>query len=169
MGLVKPRFWIVWAACLLVAAALSGLPNRRDDILADIVFTTIKGEQIALRDLRGYPVLVTFWASDCRSCIEEMPRLSEIYRRYAQRGLKMFGVAMHYDPPSRVLATATARGIPYPIVLDLQAIYARAFDGVNMVPNSFLIAPSGELSMHRVGLMDFGELGQRIERMLQEV
>ncbi|HUL12045.1 MAG TPA: TlpA disulfide reductase family protein [Methylococcaceae bacterium] len=135
----------------------------------DVVFTTVKGEQIALRELRGHPVLVTFWASDCPSCIEEMPRLAELYRQYAPRGLKLIGVAMHYDPPSRVLSVTSAKTLPYPIALDLQAKHARAFAEVILVPNSFLIDPKGEISMHKLGLLDMQELKARIERMLQEV
>lgn len=134
----------------------------------DLVFTTIEGEKVALRELRGHPVLVTFWASDCGSCIEEMPRLAEIHRQYARRGLKMIGVAMYYDPPAQVVAIASAKALPYPIALDSRAEYAQAFANVKLVPNSFLIAPNGQIALHILGLVDVDDLKRRIEAMLQE-
>ena len=135
----------------------------------DVVFKTITGEQVALRELRGHPVLVTFWASDCRSCIEEMPQFAEIYRQYSERGLKMIGVAMSYELPSRVLAIVSAHALPYSVALDMQGKHAQAFAGVKLVPNSFLIAPDGEISMHRLGLLDMQDLKARIEQMLRKV
>jgi peroxiredoxin len=163
------RATILSAACLLVVMATFYVYRHHEASRApDVVFTTIEGRKIALRELRGHPVLVTFWASDCRSCIEEMPWLAEIYRQYAERGLRMIGVAMHYDAPARVLAITSAKGLPYPVALDLQARYAQAFAEVDLVPNSFLIAPNGEMAMHRLGLLDIPELKARIEAMLQE-
>ena len=45
----------------------------------DITLVTTRGERIALSDLRGKPLLVTFWATTCTTCMEEMPRLIDSY------------------------------------------------------------------------------------------
>jgi peroxiredoxin len=164
---MRVRFGILSVGCLMVVmAAYYAYRHHAADRAPDMHFTTIEGEKMALREWRGHPVLVTFWASDCRSCLEEVPRLVEIYGQYAQRGLKMLAVAMYYDPPARVLAITSAKGLPYPIALDSKAEYAKAFGEVKLVPNSFLIAPNGEIALHVVGLMDVDELKSRIEAML---
>ncbi|MGZ4982242.1 MAG: peroxiredoxin family protein, partial [Methylobacter sp.] len=64
----------------------------------DVTFTTITGQKIALKDFRGKPVIVTFWATDCPSCIQEIPDLIDLYTQYHAAGLEMIAVAMYYDP-----------------------------------------------------------------------
>lgn len=164
---MRVRRTILSVGCLLVlTGAFYAYRPSAAGLAPDLVFTTIEGEKVALREWRGHPVLVTFWASDCSSCIEEMPRLVEIHRQYARRGLKMIGVAMYYDPPAQVVAMA--KTLPYPIALDSRAEYARAFANVKLVPNSFLIAPNGQIALHILGLVDVDDLKRRIEAMLQE-
>lgn len=131
-------------------------------------FVTLHGERIALKQWAGSPVLVNFWASDCRSCLQEMPALSEVYRRYASRGLKTIGVAMSYDMPSQVKAVVDGMQIPYPVALDLRGDHARAFAGVDLVPYSVLIAGDGTIVWRKLGLLDVEELRTRIEKLLKE-
>jgi thiol-disulfide isomerase/thioredoxin len=50
--------------------------------------------------------LVTFWATTCPSCIEEIPHLIDLYRELNPKGLEIIGVAMAYDPPEQVRAMA---------------------------------------------------------------
>ena len=43
---------------------------------------TLDGKRIRLQDLRGKIVLLSFWASWCGECINEVPRLKEIYKAF---------------------------------------------------------------------------------------
>jgi peroxiredoxin len=97
----------------------------------DSTFTTITGKKITLQQLRGKPVLVTFWATDCPSCIKEIPYLINFYRQYHDLELEIIAIAMNYDPPSRVVAMTQAKQIPYDVVLDLKSEHAQAFGPVH--------------------------------------
>jgi peroxiredoxin len=132
----------------------------------DITLVTTRGERIALENLRGEPLLVTFWASTCTTCMEEMPHLIDLYHELSPRGLKIIGIAMFYDPPNRVLAVQDARNIPYTIALDIDAQASRAFGDVNLTPTTFLIGPDGRIVYHKVGAMDMDELRSAILPML---
>jgi peroxiredoxin len=134
----------------------------------DVEFTTLKGERINLRELRGQPVLVIFWASDCRTCLEELPDLIALYRDYGPRGLRLIAVAMPYDPPNRVLALAQGRQLPYNVVLDPLGKLTEAFGRVELVPSNFLIAPDGRIAFHGLGRIHAADLGKNIERLLGE-
>jgi peroxiredoxin len=160
----------LWVALLVAAVAgvIGLLRMSGDDMAPDVQFTTLKGERINLNDLRGHPVLVAFWASDCRGCIEEMPDLSALHRDYSARGFQLIAVAMPYDPPSRVVALAEVRRLPYKVALDPLGLLTGAFGGVQLVPNSFLIAPDGRIALHTLGRIRAGELRTHIERMLGE-
>ncbi|MGZ4970290.1 MAG: TlpA disulfide reductase family protein, partial [Methylobacter sp.] len=78
----------------------------------DVTFTTLTGQKIVLKDLRGKPTIVTFWATDCPSCIEEIPDLIDLYSQYHASGLEMIAVAMYYDPPSHVVDMTKAKQLP---------------------------------------------------------
>lgn len=127
---------------------------------------TLDGRTLTLEQLRGKPVLVTFWATTCPSCIEEIPHLTALYRELNPKGLEIIGVAMAYDPPEQVRALAKQRQIPYPIVLDRQERIAQAFDQVRLTPTTVLISPEGRIVQYQLGLLDMNMLRQTIERML---
>ncbi|MGZ8249177.1 MAG: TlpA family protein disulfide reductase [Methylomagnum sp.] len=152
---------------VLVGAGVGGWWLTRDRA-PNVEFTTLKGERIRLRDWRGQPVLVAFWASDCRACLEEMPDLAALHRDYGPRGLRVITVAMPYDPPNRVVALAEGRQLPYNVALDPLGRLIEAFGRVELVPNSFLIAPDGRIVLHGLGRIHAAELGAQIERLLGE-
>lgn len=157
------------ALILSALAATAGLFGRWAEIAPEVEFITVKGESIRLSDLRGRPVLVTFWASDCRSCIEEIPDLAALYRDYSAWGFETIAVAMAYDPPNRVLETAKARQIPYKVALDPSGRLAEAFGRVQQVPNTLLIAQDGRIILRKLGRIRIEELRTAIERLLGRI
>ena len=134
----------------------------------DISLLTVDGATLPLGSLRGRPLLVTFWATTCVSCIREIPHLAELYRELSPRGLEIIGIAMHHDPPNQVLAMRQARNIPYPIALDLEAAAAHAFGNVRVTPTSFLIAPDGRIVYRRTGSLDTARLRRDILALLPQ-
>lgn len=150
-----------------VVMLLSGLvyqlwkPSSPREI-PDIRLVTTRGERIDLGHLRGKPLLVTFWASTCTTCMEEMPQLIDLYHEWSPRGLQVIGIAMFYDPPNRVLAVQDSRKIPYTIALDINAEASRAFGDVELIPATFLFAPDGRLVYQKVGAMDIHKLHDEI-------
>ncbi len=130
-------------------------------------FTTITGQTVALKALRGKPVIVTFWATDCPACIKEIPHLLALYQRYHARGLEIIAIAMYYDPPSHVVAMTQENQLPYWVALDLNARHAHAFGGVTLTPSTFLISPDGTIALRKTGAFDFADMQQRIEHFLK--
>lgn len=149
---------LAFAAIWLMPAGLRQAPP--------LVGQTLDGRTVTLEQLRGKPVLITFWATTCPSCIEEMPHLIELYRDFNPKGLEIIGVAMSYDPPDQVRAMAEQRQIPYPIVLDSKERIAREFDNVRLTPTSVLISPDGRIVQYRLGLLDLPKLRETIKTML---
>lgn len=151
---------------LPLAALLVGLGLGLRDRAPDARFTTIDGERVWLAALRGHPAIVTFWASDCRTCLLEIPEFDRLSRDYARYGMRLFAVAMAYDVPSRVLSLVRESGLGYTVVLDSDGHLAAAFDDVRWVPSTFLIAPDGRIRQRTVGAVDFGLMRQQLENML---
>lgn len=134
----------------------------------EISFTTIDGRKLSTTELRGRPVLVNFWATTCPGCVKEMPHLVKLYEELNPRGFEIIGVAMAYDPPNQVIALSKARGINYPIVLDIQNEAAMAFGDVRLTPTSFLIAPDGRVVHQKIGELDMNKMRTLIVDMLAQ-
>jgi len=69
----------------------------------------------ALREHPGRVLLVNVWATYCAPCVEEMPELVSVGRRYRQRGLGLMLISA--DQPARrgaALVFLRGQGAPFP-------------------------------------------------------
>lgn len=134
----------------------------------DITLTTLKGERLSMQDLRGRPVLVTFWATSCSSCIKEIPDLLKLHAAFADKGLEIIAIAMSYDPPNLVKTFSEQRKLPYVVALDLDGRAAEAFDQVRVTPTNFLIAPDGRILKKNIGPFDSKDMHTTIAALLNK-
>ncbi len=130
------------------------------------LFQTLKGESITLEEMRGKPVLISFWATSCTPCLEEMPHLAKLYADLHPAGFDIVAVAMSYDPPNRVLELTEALQTPYKISLDIDSAIANAFGDVALTPTTFLVDPAGQIVLHQLGALDLASLRQQIQSYL---
>jgi thiol-disulfide isomerase/thioredoxin len=151
---------------LLVTLALWMAQKEKYTFTPDTTFTTITGEQITLKLLHGKPVLITFWASSCGSCIKEIPHLITLYQQFHSQGLEIIAIAMTYDPPDRVVAMAKELTLPYPIVLDLKADHAKDFGRIWATPTTLLLGTDGKVAKRIVGAFGLSDMQARIEQLL---
>jgi peroxiredoxin len=115
---------------------------------------TLEGRPLALTDLRGWVVILNFWASWCPECRAEMPRLERLHRAYAARGLAIVGVNAREDA-SAVRHHAEELRLTFPLVLDpdgrINALY-----GVIGLPTSFVVGRDGRAVAFGAGLHEWG-------------
>lgn len=147
---------------------VGGLFFRSNQIVSNVGFITLKGENLSLEKLRGKPVLVTFWATDCENCLKEIPFFMDLHERYHAQGLEILGVSMYYDPPNHVIEFNKLRPLPYLITLDIEAKFSQAFGNVKVTPTTFLLDSTGKIVWQKVGLIERSELQPLIEKLLQE-
>lgn len=173
-ALVKKKLAITLLATLLavalVAAALRSVrrPAPRPPMVEisqvpEVRFTMLSGETVAASELRGRPVLVSFWATYCGSCLNEMPRVVETYRKFAPRGYEVIAVAVSKDQPERVAEFAAAHSLPFKVVFDGDGSLARGFGNVRVTPSTFVIDREGRVLKRYVGDPPWGELHALLE------
>jgi thiol-disulfide isomerase/thioredoxin len=63
----------------------------------DLKFQDLTGHTQKLSDLRGSITVVSFWATWCGPCKEELPRLSALKQHYADKGIRF--IAISADEP----------------------------------------------------------------------
>ena len=151
---------------ILVAGAAGWLLWPASSKAPDVTFTTIKGEQIKLQDLRGKVVLVKFWATSCVTCIKQMPDNIEVFNEFQGKGFDLIAVAMQYDPANYVINYAETRKLPFTVALDSQGKVARAFDDVKLTPMAFLIAKNGQVIKRYLGEYDKAAFRETLKKAL---
>jgi peroxiredoxin len=117
------------------------------DVAPDFTVTDLAGKQVKLSAFAGQQkvVLLNFWGLRCGACLEEIPYLEEINKKFAGKGLVVLGVdtdgvdsqtvidtmkemnvtvtyAILTDPDFKVTDTYTNFLVPLTIVIDRKGV-----------------------------------------------
>lgn len=145
---------IVLAGCSQAAPAQSTevlLPPapEPDHPAPDFALSDINGTLLALRDLRGRPVMVNFFATWCTPCRMEVPVIQAAYEAYTDQALFIVGVDVG-EKPETAAHFVRQLGLTYPIVLDRDGEVTVNQYKVRGIPASFFIDREGIIrSVHR--------------------
>jgi cytochrome c biogenesis protein CcmG, thiol:disulfide interchange protein DsbE len=109
-----------------------------------LVLQTLDGKNISTHDLHGKVVIVTFWATWCSPCREELPLLSDYAEHHANQGLQVLGFTLDgVDDLAKVRSVAAA--LRFPVGL-LGNPWAGGYGRIWRVPVSFVIDRAGRLA-----------------------
>lgn len=134
----------------------------------DVSFTTLDGQTRQLSSLKGKVVLVNFWATTCTTCVAEMPKIVETYKKFAPKGFETVAIAMDYDPPEYVRNYAQKNGLPFTVALDSGGKAAKGFEEVRLTPTTFLLDKQGRIVQKYLGEPDFAKLHALLDKLLAE-
>jgi thiol-disulfide isomerase/thioredoxin len=128
-------------------------------------FEDIQGNKFTLAQLRGKPVIVNFWATECPGCVNEIPLLVSMYKKYSPQDLVIIGVAMGYDPESQVREMVRQKNMNYPVVLDSNDDLLKAFN-IKVTPTTIFIGKDGKIVKRKLGEMSHTELEATIKSLI---
>jgi cytochrome c biogenesis protein CcmG/thiol:disulfide interchange protein DsbE len=126
----------------------------------DFKVNTVVGSEgaISLKDLRGQVVLLDFWGTFCEPCKKSFPKLEELSRRYAPRGLRVIGISEDEDDDKdKIPSFAETYGAKFSLAWDGNKAIAKQYKPETM-PSSFLIDKDGVVRFAHVGFHDGEEL-----------
>jgi peroxiredoxin len=127
------------------------------------------GQPIGTASLRGRVVVVNVWATWCRPCREEMPRIErEVWQRFR--------------PDVAVVAFAQGEGLAiveefnrhanltFALVPDPRSEVARRFGGDDAIPRTYVIDRSGTIVYQALGYGEkgFAEVVSAVQRAVAE-
>jgi len=113
---------------------------------------SVSGQQVALSQYQGKPLIVNFFASWCGPCQQETPLLARFYKQQGGR-VTIVGVDGN-DPTASALAFVHAKGVTYPVGADKSLITASAYN-VAAFPQTFFLN-----SRHQIVYQVFGAVTQ---------
>ena len=147
----ESRRTLLRGAAALGFLACGGLQARRAEARTlqvgkrapPAVLTSLDGQRIATQDLVGTVVILTFWATWCVPCRDELPVLSAYAAEHAVQGLSVLGFSL--DDPDEIRAVRkVAESLSFPVGL-LTANSAPGYGRMWRIPVNFTIDRDGRL------------------------
>lgn len=124
------------------------------------------GAPVTLASLRqdGKAVLINFWGLRCGACIQELPHLNALFRKYGKGGLQILGVNVDGMPGPKVRKEMVAGSIQidFPWIPDPEFKLIDLFQ-MGGAPLNVLIAPSGKVAWYHEGFEEGDEAGIEAE------
>ena len=135
-------------ATLLALNSLRGALARADELhvgtrAPPVTLATVDGAQISSADLLGSVVVLTFWATWCAPCRDELPLLSRYAAQHAAAGLRVLGFSL--DTPDELPEVRKiAQSLRFPVGL-LCHSSAPGYGRIWRLPVNFTIDRAGLL------------------------
>lgn len=105
---------------------------------------TLDGERISSADLLGQVVILTFWATWCSPCREELPLLSDYLVKHADAGLQVLAFGLDTRETLGDVRQV-ARSVHFPVGL-MSDSSAPGYGRIWRLPVSFTIDRAGRLA-----------------------
>ncbi len=126
------------------------------------------GHQITLSEYRGEVVYVSFWASWCVPCREEMPHLARLWQQHREEGFQVIGINVDEDPEA-ARQFAAASGVEFPLVRDEDRAVSKLYR-VAGYPSHYIVDRRGKVRFSALGFTGDDALAvtQEVQTLLAE-
>ncbi len=176
LGILPALTAAVMAVVLLAGCGGSRTASADETTIAvegsaapDFTVELFDGGRVTLSELRGQVVLVSFWATWCPPCREELARVQrDIVDRFAGREFRFLPISRG-ETREEVAVFREKTGYGFDMGLDpdqtIYGKYARQY-----IPRNFVIDGRGRVVMATVGYEsgEFEAMTAEIERLLSE-
>lgn len=129
-------------------------------------FTThdLGGKKVSLSDFAGRPVLLSFWATWCTVCRDELPALQRLQDRYASAGFQVLLVNYRETSGDRMRQYLSGLRVNLEAVVDPDGAIASAY-GVDIgLPVNVLSDRSGKVARILVGEVPSGTIESAVQQ-----
>ncbi|MCE4957093.1 thiol-disulfide oxidoreductase ResA [Macrococcoides caseolyticum] len=123
---------------------------------------TLDGDKVNLKDYRKKGLILNFWGTWCKPCLEEMPDLNQAHNAYKNQGVEVLTIHVK-DSPQQIkqFFSALDEEVTLPVGLDngdvMEAYHA------NDLPNTYIIDKNGKIKAHHKGQMSKEDIKQYME------
>lgn len=145
---------------LSLSVAVAFLATERFSFSAEIgdpaasldIAEWVKGDAVSLADVKGKKIIVVeFWATWCGPCRTSIPHLTELQKKFADRGVVVIGVSDEDASKVRSFADQMGEKMDYTVAVDnnrrTSQGYMTAY-GQNGIPHAFIVDLEGRVAWH---------------------
>ena len=129
------------------------LPGVPEDFVGspagDFTLPDVAGRQVSLSGFRGKTVVLSFWATWCTPCREELPTVEKIYEQY--KGKNVVVLAVDDENQATVRSFLKDHHYDFTALVDRRRTLFKKFV-VHYIPTVFVINGKGIIVRHIVGL-----------------
>lgn len=167
-------------AAALIALTFTGLgammgakkfePSAASDKVAQQLFALTlndaNAKPQAIKQWQGKFLVVNFWATWCKPCVEEMPELVQLQKDFAGNNVQLLGLGI--DTPSNISEFTKKYQISYPV-------FAAGMEGTELsrqmgnkaggLPFTALVSADGKVVKTYMGRLKMPELKADIQRL----
>lgn len=137
-------------------AAVSG------EQLPDVALVDNDGNDVALRNLTGGPMILNYWYSTCAPCKKELPAFAAVHAELGDQ-IRFVGVNPIDDPDVNV-SFAADRGVNYELLRDPDGAYSSEV-GIVSAPFTLFVAADGTI-VRQTGVLDEDQLREYANELL---
>ncbi len=125
----------------------------------------VHGKQVESSSFEGKALLVTFFATWCPPCVQEIPLLNKLQEKYKRDGFSVVGISVNKGNERAVKKFIEKQKIVYPVVL-AEAKVMRDFGGVYGIPVSFLVNRKGYVVKRYQGYQPISVIEKDLRQIL---
>jgi len=125
--------------------------NFSSALLSNIELTDKNENKFNLESHKGKPILVNFWATWCKPCIQEMPLLASIQNELSGE-VVFFFVSDEEREKIQAFSLKNSFGIDF-----YHNNQANKLAGVEVLPTTLLFDSSGELVWSKIGGLNYNK------------
>ncbi len=150
------------------AAAALALPTqpRVGARAPEFTLQTLDGQAVRLSELIGRPIVISYWATWCIPCQNELPILEQLYREYQSQGLLVLTVnAIGQDSLDKVHTMVSEKAMTLPVLLDNGDQFANAYEAL-FLPTTYYIDIYGVIRFIKMGDSSQEDIRAHVEGLL---
>ena len=159
---------------IIVFAVFTMTASSKDNAkkIPSVKIKDIAGKMVdtGLLSNKGKPMIISFWATWCKPCIQELANVHEVYEDWVkQTGVKMIAVSIDDSRNSKKVAPfVKGRDWKFDVLIDENSDFKRAMN-VNNPPHTFLINGDGEIVYQHNGYApgDEKKLFEELKKLLK--
>ena len=126
--------------------------------------TDVDGHPIDLKKNLGKNVIMLdFWATWCGPCVQAMPQVDAVAKKFADKGLVFYAVNAG-EEPAAIKEFLTTSKMEIPVALDQKGEIGPLY-GVEGIPQTVLIGKDGKVQVVHVGYN--GQLGKMLTKEIE--
>ncbi len=127
----------------------------------------LDGARHSLKEFQGKIVILNFWATWCAPCLEEMPLLVEMQRRYQDRGVQVIGASADDESTqARIPSFVERLGITFPVWVGATTEHLEALGMPGVLPVTVIVDRDGRIAGRILGVAAESDLENYLEWLL---